>query len=111
MARRFPVLGKTLALGSVLLVLVIALQCVSGIVAERLGRLREAEASVAASLAAAQTVVGPVLTRSCTESWDAVQGEGKDRKTVTARRDFQISAAPAALDIQAEATITRSSIA
>ena len=107
MARRFPVLGKTLALGSVLLVLVIALQCVSGIVAERQGRLREAEAS----LAAAQTVVGPVLTRSCTESWDAVQGEGKDRKTVTARRDFQISAAPAALDIQAEATITRSSIA
>ena len=105
MARRFPVLGKTLALAGVLLVLVIALQAVSGIVAERQGRLREAEASVAASLAAAQTVLGPVLTRSCTESWDAVQGEGKDRKTVTAHRDFQISAAPAALDIQAEATI------
>lgn len=105
MARRFPVLGKTLALGSVLLVLVVALQAVSGIVAERQGRLREAEASVAASLAATQTVLGPVLTRTCTESWEAVQGEGKDRKTVAAHRDFQISEAPAALDVQAEAAI------
>ena len=105
MARRFPVLGKTLALGSVLLVLVIALQAVSGIVAEREGRLREAEASVAASLAAAQTLLGPVLTRNCTESWDTVTGEGKQRKTVTEHRDFQMREAPTTLDIAAEAAI------
>ena len=35
MARRFPLLGKTVALGAVLLVLVIALQAVSGMVEER----------------------------------------------------------------------------
>jgi len=99
MARRFPLLGKSVALGAVLLVLVIALQAVSGIVEERQGRLQEAEASVAASLAAAQTLLGPVLTRACTESWDTAQGEGKERKTVVAHRDFTLSQVPATLDI------------
>ena len=103
MARRFPLFGKTVSLGAVLLVLVIALQAVSGMVEERQGRLREAEASVAASLAAAQTVLGPVLTRACTESWEVAQGEGKDRKTVTEQREFMLSQAPATLDIEAEA--------
>lgn len=50
-------------------------------------------------------VLGPVLTRTCTESWPAVQGEGTDRKAVTERREFQRSVAPATLDIQAEAAI------
>jgi len=58
---RFPLLGKIVALVLVLLALVIALQMVSDIVAEREGRLREAEASVAASLAGSQTVLGPIL--------------------------------------------------
>ena len=105
MARRFPLLGKSVALGAVLLALVFALQAVSGIVEERQGRLREAEASVAASLAAAQTLVGPVLARDCTETWETTQGEGKDRKTVTEHRDYSLSAAPATLAIKAEAAI------
>ena len=93
--RRFPLLAKALALASVFIALTIALHSVSGVVAEREGRLREAERSVAASLAAAQTVVGPVIERDCSESWETIQGEGKDRKTVTERRDFKLSATPA----------------
>ena len=53
---------------AVLIALMIALQSVSGIVAEREGRLREAERSVAASLAAAQTIVGPKSTSAFTPS-------------------------------------------
>ena len=48
--RRFPLVGKAIALAAVVLALTLALQSVSGIVAEREGRLREAERSVAALL-------------------------------------------------------------
>ncbi len=104
-SRRFPLLGKWLALAAVLVALVLALASVSGVVAERAGRLREAERSVAASLASAQTLVGPVLSRECTETWESTQGEGKDRKTVAERRDFTIVETPATLDIKGEAAI------
>ncbi len=40
--RRFPLLGKSIALFAVVVGLMLALQTVSGIVAEREGRLREA---------------------------------------------------------------------
>ena len=103
--RRFPLIGKSLALGAVLIALVLALESVSGIVAERAGRLREAERSVAASLASAQTLVGPVLERDCSETWEATQGDGKEKKTVTERRDFKLVATPATLDIKGDAAI------
>jgi len=103
--RRFPLLGKSAALAGVVIALSLALQTVSGIVAEREGRLREAERSVAAGLASAQTIVGPVIERDCSEAWEATQGEGKDRKTVTERRHFKLSATPAALDIQGDVAI------
>ncbi len=103
--RRFPLLGKSIALVGVVVALTVALQTVSGVVAEREGRLREAERSVAASLAAAQTLVGPVIERDCSEAWEATQGEGKDRKTVTERRDFQLSATPATLDVNGDVAI------
>ena len=99
---RFPLLGKVVAIVFVLLALIVALQIVSGIVAEREGRLREAEASVAASLAGAQTVLGPILQRDCSETWEAVQGEGKDRKLVTERRSWKLAAAPAELAVTAQ---------
>ncbi|HEY4958664.1 MAG TPA: inner membrane CreD family protein, partial [Caldimonas sp.] len=88
-----------------LIALTLALQSVSGIVAEREGRLREAERSVAASLADAQTLVGPVLERDCSESWEATQGEGKDKKTVTERHDYKLSATPATLDVKGDVAI------
>jgi len=103
--RRFPVFGKAVSLVAVALVLVLALQSVSGIVAEREGRLREAERSVAASLASAQTLVGPIVSRDCSETWETTQGEGKDRKTVTERRDFKLTAMPATLDVKGDVAI------
>jgi inner membrane protein len=103
--RRFPLLGKALALAAVLLALTLALQSVSGIVAEREGRLREAGRSVAASLAAAQTIVGPIVARDCSETWETTQGEGKDRKTILERDDYQLTATPAKLDVQGDVAI------
>ena len=102
---RFPLLGKIVAIVLVLLALTIALQAVSGIVAEREGRLREAEASVAASLASSQTLLGPILQRNCTETWETVQGEGKERKVVTERRSWKLAAAPAKLDVSAQVAL------
>ena len=104
MARRFPLIGKTLSLGGVLAALILGLQMVSGVVSEREGRLREAERGVAVSLAAAQTLVGPMLTRDCVETWESTQGEGKDKKTVTERGDLRVSEAPVRLDVKAGAT-------
>ena len=103
--RRFPLLGKSAALAAVVIALMLALHTVSGIVAEREGRLREAERSVAASLASAQTLVGPVIERDCSEAWETTQGEGKDRKTVTERRNFKLSATPATLDVKGDVAI------
>ena len=103
--RRFPLLGKTVALFAVVVALMLALQTVSGIVAEREGRLREAERSVADSLASAQTLVGPLIQRDCSEAWETTQGEGKDRKTVTERRTFKLSATPATLDVKGDVAI------
>jgi inner membrane protein len=103
--RRFPLIGKSIALAGVLIALMLALQSVSGIVAERDGRLHEAERNVAASLASAQTLVGPVIERDCSESWEATRGEGKDMKTVTERHDYKLTATPATLDIKGDATI------
>ena len=102
---KFPLLGKTLSVGGVLVALTLALNMVGGIVAEREGRLREAERSVADSLASQQLLLGPVLLRRCDESWSSEQGEGKDRKTVAERREFSLAAPPAALDVNAKAAI------
>jgi inner membrane protein len=66
---RFPLLAKAASLGLVLGFLLLALGQVSGIVAERQERLREAQRSVADSLATSQSVVGPVLQRDCIERW------------------------------------------
>ena len=38
-------------------------------------------------------------------AWEATQGEGKDRKTVTERRDFKLSATPATLDVKGDVAI------
>ena len=102
---KFPLLGKTLAVGGVLFALTLALQSVGAIVSEREGRLREAERSVADSLASQQSLLGPVLLRRCDETWSVEQGEGKDRKRVTERRDFSLAATPATLDVSAKAAI------
>ena len=98
---KFPLLSKALAVGTVLLALMAGLGMVSDIVAEREGRLREAEHSVADGLAASQALVGPLLQRQCAETRELDQGEGKDRKRVTERREFSLLAAPSSLAVSA----------
>ena len=63
--------------------LLMALESVSVLVAEREGRLKEAERDVAASLASEQTLMGPALQRRCQETWESTQGTGAEQRTVT----------------------------
>jgi inner membrane protein len=74
---------------------------VSHVVTERAGRMREAERSVADSLAAAQTLLGPVLLRPCTESWPVVRGEDKSQKQSVEQHRFTLRAAPRQLEVNA----------
>lgn len=66
---KFPLLSKAGALAAVILGLLWALMSVQSLVQERQSRQRAAESSVANSLAGSQTLVGPTLVRSCTETW------------------------------------------
>lgn len=102
---RFPLLGKVVSLGIVVLALLTALNMMSGIVAERQARLREAQSSVSDSLASQQRLVGPMLQRRCEEAWGTTIGEGKDRKTQTERRQFVLATTPKSLDIDATAVL------
>jgi inner membrane protein len=102
---KFPVLAKAGALGAVLLTLMFALSSVTDIVRERAYRLHEAQANVADGLSGSQTLLGPVLQRSCAESWDVVQGEGKERRTATEKREFVLRSLPANLNIKATAEV------
>jgi inner membrane protein len=98
---RLPLLGKAIAVGAVLLALVVALGAVREIVAEREGRLREAQSGIAASLAASQTLLGPMAQRQCVETWERPVESGKERGTVVERAPVSVSQAPTALGIDA----------
>ncbi len=95
------VLGKAVALAVIVLVLLWFLVQVQNIVAERTDRQREAQRSVADSLASAQTLLAPMLLRECTERREVEQGEGKERRRVTQERTFTLKALPDTLDIAA----------
>ena len=97
--------GKPVTLALLMMLLLTALDMVSGVVSEREGRWHEAQAGVAQSLSGAQTVIGPLLQRHCTERWEQVEGTGKDRKTVTAENRFTLSATPSTLAVEAQARI------
>ena len=104
---KFPLLSKSLAIGSVVLLLCLMLMRIDSLVAERRSRQTEAAQSVEQSLAGPQTLLGPLLHRTCTEEWDVVQGEGKDKRVVSDKRDFALISTPQTLqvtgDVRAEA--------
>lgn len=93
---KYPLLGKVVAVGAVIAALLVALGAISGVVSERQGRQFEAEQSVVDGLAGSQTLLGPLLQRRCQEVWDTLEGEGRDRRSVQARRDFVLTAWPGA---------------
>lgn len=79
---RFPLISKVGALGAVTLGLIWSLSSVQSVVQERQQRQQEAEHSVANSLAGSQKILGPVVTRLCTETWVAGQTEGANPRPV-----------------------------
>lgn len=66
--------------------LALLLARIEGLVSERSARQTEAVRSVQQASAAHQHLIGPVLERACTERWEAVRGEGRERTTVTESR-------------------------
>ncbi|NRF69274.1 cell envelope integrity protein CreD [Aquincola sp. S2] len=99
---RFPLLAKFLSIGVVLLLMGGVLMRIGFLVDERQARQQEAVRSVEQSHAGAQTLAGPWLHRACTEEWEVVSGEGKERKTVQERRIFALAAVPARLEVQGQ---------
>ena len=96
---RFPLLAKLGAIALVGLMLTIVLMRIEGLVYERKGRGEEAVRGVEHSHAAAQSVLGPLLERNCSEEWDEVTGTGNDRKATPARRDFRLRQVPSRLGV------------
>ena len=96
---RFPLLAKTGAIALVGLTLMLVLGRIEGLVQERKWRGEEAVRGVEHSHAAAQSVLGPVLERSCVEEWDVATGTGKDRVVNASRREFRLQQVPSRLTV------------
>lgn len=79
---KHPLLIKIGALCAVTLSLSWALTSVQSVVQERQARQHEAEDNVAASMAGRQTLLGPVLTRSCSETWVSGYTGDKEHRPV-----------------------------
>ncbi len=79
---KFPLLSKAGALLAVSVGLMWALSSVQSVVSERQARQHEAEDSVASSLASSQTLLGPVITRTCTETWISGYSDTAERKPI-----------------------------
>jgi inner membrane protein len=99
---RFPLLSKVAAIGLVVALLALVLARIGALVDERSARQQEAVRSVQQSLAGAQTLLGPLIQRQCTESWDVSSGEGKYRSTSTERRSIELHLTPRTLRVQGE---------
>jgi len=94
---RFPLLAKLGAIALVGLMLSAALMRIEGLVYERKARGEEAVRGVEHSHAAAQSVLGPLLERRCSEEWDTVTGTGNDRVVNTSRSEFRLQQVPSRL--------------
>ncbi|MFL6696856.1 MAG: cell envelope integrity protein CreD [Vitreoscilla sp.] len=91
---KFPLLAKVGAIALVGLVLMLVLMRIEGLVGERKARGEEAVRGVEHSHATAQSVLGPLLERRCSEEWDEVTGTGDARKVTASRRDFELRQVP-----------------
>lgn len=92
---RFPLISKMGALGAVTLGLLWSLWSVQGVVNERQGRQQEAEQSVANSLAGSQTLLGPVLTRTCIETWVTLTEDEHGSRRATSQTETHVLRLPA----------------
>ncbi|HEX2012832.1 MAG TPA: cell envelope integrity protein CreD [Roseateles sp.] len=92
-------LWKLLILAGIGLLLSAALLRIGFLVDERQGRQREAFESVVQAQAGAQTLLGPLLLRHCSEEWENASGEGKERRTSREKRQFMLAAVPSQLNL------------
>ncbi|MDN3919077.1 cell envelope integrity protein CreD [Roseateles violae] len=90
---------KLLILAAVTLLLGVVLARIGWLVDERQQRQQEAVSNVEQSQAGAQTLLGPLLLRRCSEEWDTVGGEGRERQPGTEKRDFLLAAVPSSLQV------------
>jgi len=90
---------KMMILTGVSLILSLVLLRIGWLVDERQARQREAVLSVEESLAGGQVLLGPLLTRQCSEQWEEWQGEGRERRQVAVKREFMLSAVPGGLQV------------
>lgn len=103
---RFPLISKMGAVGAVTLGLLWSLWTVQSIVQERQGRQREAEQSVANSLAGSQTLLGPVLTRTCVETWVTLKEDEQGNRRATAETQSHVLRLPASqMQVDAQAGV------
>ena len=98
---KFPLLAKVGAIALVGLMLALVLWRIEGLLAERRSRAEEAVRGVERSHAAAQSVLGPLLVRSCTEQWEDVVDGDKGRTLKPMLREFDLRQAPARLTVDA----------
>ena len=96
---KFPLLAKVGAIALVGLMLLFVLMRIEGLVQERKARGDEAVRGVEHSHAAAQSVLGPLMQRTCSEEWDTATGVGKDRVVTTSKREFTLQQLPSRLAI------------
>ena len=98
---RFPLLAKVGAIALVGLMLTAVLMRIEGLVGERKGRGEEAVRGVEHSHAAAQSVLGPLVVRSCIEEWEDVTDGDKGRTVKPMRQEFDLQQAPGRLTVDA----------
>jgi inner membrane protein len=98
-AMRFPLLAKAAAIGGIVFLLTLVLVRIDWLVDERKSYQAQAAQSVSATLAGAQTLVGPFLQRHCTERWEVeVNEDDKKRYLKNETRDFTLTVPPTALN-------------
>ena len=88
------------AIALVGLMLTMVLARIESLVDERKARGEEAVRGVEYSHAKAQSVLGPLLERNCSEEWEEVVGSGDGRKVTTARRDVRLRQIPSRLVVE-----------
>ncbi|MBK7506881.1 MAG: inner membrane CreD family protein [Comamonadaceae bacterium] len=96
---KHPVFLKIMAVGGVLLMLIFGLDLIGGIVRDRQVHREAATSSVAQSLAGSQTLIGPLLHRSCVETWDVTTGSDASQTRTEQRREFALTALPDDLNV------------
>jgi inner membrane protein len=95
---RFPLLAKTIAISAIIFLLTLVLLRIDWLVDERKSHQAQATQSISDTLAGAQTVVGPLLQRHCTERWEVeVNEDDKKRYLKNEKRDFTLTVPPATL--------------